>query len=78
MLLKIHQSLRLYFPPNLHVPLETLSRLFMDAFKEHDQRSGRAKVDGKPIFNLVPVLGAGTSAACAEDVTTCELFALKS
>ncbi|OMO84452.1 hypothetical protein CCACVL1_10814 [Corchorus capsularis] len=70
-------SLRIYFPPNLHVPLETLSILFTDAFKELDQLSGSAKVGGKPIFNLVPVLGAGRSAACIEDVITCELFAKK-
>ncbi|XP_022719039.1 diphthine--ammonia ligase [Durio zibethinus] len=71
-------SLRLYFPPNLHVPLETLSCMFTDAFKELDQMSGSAKVGGKPIFNLVPVLGAGRSAARTEDIITCELFARKS
>ncbi|XWS64763.1 hypothetical protein CRYUN_Cryun05aG0031400 [Craigia yunnanensis] len=71
-------SLRFYFAPNLHVPLETLSGLFTDAFKELDQMSGTAKVGGKPIFNLVPVLGSGRSAACTEDIITCELFARKS
>ncbi|EOY10896.1 Meiotically up-regulated gene 71 protein isoform 5 [Theobroma cacao] len=71
-------SLRFYYPPNLHVPLETLSLLFTDAFKELDQMSGSAKVGGKSIFNLVPVLGAGKSAACTEDIITCELFARKS
>ncbi|XP_039017223.1 uncharacterized protein LOC120148100 [Hibiscus syriacus] len=69
--------LRLYIPQNLHVPLETISSLFEDAFKELDQMNGGAKVDGKPIFNLVPVLGAGRSAACTEDTITCELFARK-
>lgn len=71
-------SLRLYFPPNLHVPLETLSNLFADGFKELDQMNGGTKVGGKPIFNLVPVLGAGISAACTNDIITCELFAGKS
>ncbi|MBA0770718.1 hypothetical protein Gotri_019319 [Gossypium trilobum] len=71
-------SLRLYFPPNLHVPLETLSNLFADGFKELDQMNGGTKVGGKPIFNLVPVLGAGISAACTNDIITCELFARKS
>ncbi|KAG8479031.1 hypothetical protein CXB51_029746 [Gossypium anomalum] len=71
-------SLRLYFPPNLHVPLETLSNLFTDGFKELDQMNGGTKVGGKPIFNLVPVLGAGISAACTNDIITCELFSRKS
>ncbi|KAL1145187.1 hypothetical protein V6Z11_A11G282300 [Gossypium hirsutum] len=71
-------SLRLYFPPNLHVPMETLSNLFADGFKELDQMNGGSKVGGKPIFNLVPVLGAGISAACTNDIITCELFAGKS
>ncbi|GMI79146.1 hypothetical protein like AT3G04480 [Hibiscus trionum] len=71
-------SLRLYIPQNLHVPLETISSLFEDAFKELDQMNDSAKVGGKPIFNLVPVLGAGRSAASTEDIITCELFARKS
>ncbi|XVF42306.1 hypothetical protein PTKIN_Ptkin01aG0350500 [Pterospermum kingtungense] len=71
-------SLRLYFQPNLHVPFETLSGLFTDAFNELDQMMGNDKVGGKPIFNLVPVLGSGRSAACTEDIITCELFARKS
>ncbi|XWS57767.1 hypothetical protein CRYUN_Cryun09bG0201500 [Craigia yunnanensis] len=71
-------SLRLYFQPNLHVPMETLSGLFTDAFKELDHMSDSAKVGGKPIFNLVPALGSGRSAACTEDIITCELFARKS
>ncbi|XVE90011.1 hypothetical protein DITRI_Ditri20bG0042000 [Diplodiscus trichospermus] len=71
-------SLRIYVPPNPHVPLETLLSLFTDACKELDQMCGSAKVGGKPIFNLVPVLGSGRSAACTEDIITCELFARKS
>ncbi|GMI65167.1 hypothetical protein like AT3G04480 [Hibiscus trionum] len=71
------KSLRLYIPQNLHVPLETISSLFEDAFKELDQMKGGAKEGGKPIFNLVPVLGSGRSAACTEDTITCELFARK-
>ncbi|XWS58417.1 hypothetical protein CRYUN_Cryun08bG0032200 [Craigia yunnanensis] len=71
-------GLRLYFAPNLHVPLETLSGLFKDAFKELDQMNGSAKVGRKPTFNLIPVLGAGKSAAFTEDIITCELFARKS
>ncbi|XP_039022361.1 diphthine--ammonia ligase-like [Hibiscus syriacus] len=70
--------LRLYVPQNIHIPLETISSLFEDAFKELDQMNGGAKIGVKPIFNLVPVLGAGRSAACTEDIITCELFARKS
>ncbi|GKV12537.1 hypothetical protein SLEP1_g23666 [Rubroshorea leprosula] len=71
-------SLRLYFPTSLQMPLETLSLMFTDAFNELAEMGGSIEVGKHPIFNLVPVLGAGSSASHMEDVVTCELFARKS
>lgn len=37
----------------------------------------KTSVGSEPIFNLVPVLGAGRSATSMDDMLTCELFSMK-
>ncbi|KAK9291700.1 hypothetical protein L1049_019649 [Liquidambar formosana] len=66
------------FPTSLQMPWETLSPIFNNAFNELAEMSKRVKIGKDPIFNLVPVLGAGRSAAFTDDIITCELFARKS
>ncbi|KAF8401936.1 hypothetical protein HHK36_012887 [Tetracentron sinense] len=70
-------NLRFYFPTNLCMRADILSLIFRDAFKEFAEMSQRIQMDNEPIFNLVPVLGAGRSATSMDDVITCELFASK-
>ncbi|XP_062084381.1 diphthine--ammonia ligase isoform X2 [Humulus lupulus] len=67
--------LRLYFPTSLHVPLETLSLLFTNAFTELAAMDRTLKNDHESIFNLVPVVGSGNSATSMDDIFTCELMA---
>lgn len=73
------QSLRIHFSTNLGVSVERLSDIFAIAVKELNEMSHRVRVGGtkEPIFNLVPVLGAGNSSAALDDIITCELFALR-
>lgn len=70
-------NLRLYFPATLHIPMETLSNIFAGAFSELAEMGKTVRVGGETLFNLVPVLGAGKSAASMDDIITCELFARK-
>jgi diphthine-ammonia ligase len=72
------QNLRFYFPTSLGVPMEALSLMLTNAFNELAEMGQRVKIGEEPIFNLVPVLGAGRSATSMDDIITCELFALKS
>ncbi|CAK9174363.1 unnamed protein product [Ilex paraguariensis] len=72
------KNLRFYFATGLHISHGTLSLIFTHAFKEFSDMSQRIKIHKEPIFNLVPVLGAGSSAASIDDIITCELFASKS
>uniref|UniRef100_A0A166I9H9 Diphthine--ammonia ligase n=1 Tax=Daucus carota subsp. sativus TaxID=79200 RepID=A0A166I9H9_DAUCS len=69
--------LRLYFPTSLNMSHDILSQVFMGAFNELAESSPRINIKEKPIFSLVPVLGAGKSAVSLDDVCTCELFARK-
>lgn len=69
--------LRLYFPTSLGMSHDMLLQVFAGAFNELAESSSRINIKEKPIFNLVPVSGAGKSAV-SFDVFTCELFALKS
>lgn len=46
----------------------------MDELAEMDQR---VQVGKEPVFNIVPVLAAGSSAASMNNIITCELFAHK-
>ncbi|KAJ4837444.1 hypothetical protein Tsubulata_023173 [Turnera subulata] len=71
-------SLRIYYPTSLSLNLETLSTMFTDAFNQLAETGQRFEVGTEPIFNIVPVLGAGSSAACMDDIITCELFSRKS
>ncbi|XP_031277992.1 diphthine--ammonia ligase isoform X2 [Pistacia vera] len=71
-------NLRLYIPTTLDMPMETLSAIFTSAFNQLAEVEQRVKIDGEPIFNLVPVLGAGKSAASMNDIITFELFAQRS
>ncbi|KAJ0013258.1 hypothetical protein Pint_20380 [Pistacia integerrima] len=71
-------NLRLYIPTTLDMPMETLSAIFTSAFNQLAEVDQRVKIDGEPIFNLVPVLGAGKSAASMNDIITFELFAQRS
>ncbi|PON54519.1 Rossmann-like alpha/beta/alpha sandwich fold containing protein [Trema orientale] len=69
--------LRLYFPMSLHVPPESLSLMFTNAFVELAAMDRTLKIGHEPIFNLVPVLGAGNAATSMNDIFTCELLARK-
>lgn len=77
MVLSLLQNLRFYFPTNLGVTLEALSLILTNAFNELAGMGQRIEIGEEPIFNLVPVLGAGRSAASMDDILTCELFAQK-
>ncbi|ESQ49638.1 hypothetical protein EUTSA_v10020155mg [Eutrema salsugineum] len=73
-------SLRIHFSTSLGVSVERLSDIFEIAFKELNEMIHGVRVGGskEPIFNLVPVLGAGNSSASLDNLITCELFALRS
>lgn len=57
---------------------ECLSLIFTNVFKELAERNQSLKHCEVPVFNLVPVLGAGRSATSIDDIITCELFARRS
>ncbi|KAL8110252.1 diphthine--ammonia ligase isoform X2 [Apium graveolens] len=69
--------MRIYFPTSLGMSHDMMLQVFIGAFNELAESNPRINIKEKPIFNLVPVLGAGKSAVSL-DVLTCELFALKS
>ncbi|KAL5566863.1 hypothetical protein UlMin_030027 [Ulmus minor] len=69
--------LRLYYPTTLRVPQKTLSLMFANAFSELAAMNQTYKIGHEPIFNLIPVLGAGTSASSMDDIITCELLVRK-
>lgn len=69
---------RLYYPTSLQVSHESLSLTFTVVFNEIVEMFQRIAIsDREPIFNLVPLLGAGSSATSMDDLITCELFAQK-
>ncbi|WZY96404.1 hypothetical protein YC2023_068733 [Brassica napus] len=70
-------SLRIHFSTSLGVSVKRLSNIFETAFKELNEMSHGGRVAKEPIFNLVPVLGAGNSSASLHNVITCELFSLR-
>lgn len=72
-------NLRLYYPTSLQLSHESLSLIFTAAFNEFVEMFQRIQIseEEEPIFNLVPVLGAGKSATSTDDIITCELFARK-
>ncbi|XP_073119122.1 diphthine--ammonia ligase isoform X2 [Henckelia pumila] len=71
-------TLKIYFATTLHTSHGKLLTIFTRVFDEFGQMSMRIDTDKEPIFNLVPVLGAGRSAASMDDILTCELYAKKS
>lgn len=74
------QSLRIHFSTSLGVSLKRLSDMFETAFKELNEMSHGVTFSGlkEPIFNLVPVLGAGNTSASLDNIITCELCSLRS
>lgn len=73
------QSLRFYVPVSLQMSVELLQPMFSDALFELSEMSQKKVKNGEePIFNIVPVIGAGRSASSMDDVVTCELLARKS
>ncbi|CAA0823929.1 endoribonucleases [Striga hermonthica] len=70
-------NLRIYFTASPHASHGLLSTIFTNAFNEFGEMSKRIdNTDKGPIFNLVPVLGAGMSlTSMDESIFTCELFA---
>uniref|UniRef100_A0A0D3B9M1 Diphthine--ammonia ligase n=1 Tax=Brassica oleracea var. oleracea TaxID=109376 RepID=A0A0D3B9M1_BRAOL len=74
-------SLRIHFSTSLGVSVERLSDIFETAFKVLNEMSGGGVAFNglkEPIFNLVPVLGAGNTSASLDNIITCELFSLRS
>lgn len=51
--------------------------MLTNAFNEFAEMNQNIKIGKDPIFNLVPVLGAGKSSASMDDIITCELLARK-
>ncbi|KAG6751810.1 hypothetical protein POTOM_044019 [Populus tomentosa] len=70
-------TLRTYFPTASGIPLETLSLAFKNAMNELAEMDQRVQVGKEPIYNIVPVLAAGSSAASMNNIITCELYARK-
>ncbi|KAK6164415.1 hypothetical protein DH2020_001279 [Rehmannia glutinosa] len=70
-------NLRIYFTASSHTSHGMLSTIFTNAFNEFGEMSKRIDSDKGPIFNLVPVLGAGRSTTSMDNIFTCELFARK-
>ncbi|CAM8923464.1 unnamed protein product [Rhodiola kirilowii] len=71
-------TLRLYVPTSTHIQMERLSLIFGHALEEFGQTSHGTKFrKDDVVFNLVPVLGVGSSATAMIDLITCELFAQK-
>ncbi|XP_050381421.1 diphthine--ammonia ligase isoform X2 [Argentina anserina] len=69
--------LRFYFPTSLQVTLDALSLMLTNAFSELAEMNRNISIGKEPIFNLVPVIGAGKSSASMNDIITCELMARK-
>lgn len=58
--------------------VELLQPMFNNALSELSEMSQKRVNNGKePIFNIVPVIGAGRSASSMDDLVTCELLARK-
>jgi diphthine-ammonia ligase len=72
------QSLRFYIPVSLQMSVELIQPMFCNALFELSQISQREVKKCEPIFNIVPVIGAGRSASSMDDLVTCELLAQKS
>ncbi|XP_027350471.1 diphthine--ammonia ligase isoform X2 [Abrus precatorius] len=72
-------NLRFYVPARHQMSVELLQPIFSNALIEFSEMSQKKVISGEePIFNIVPVIGAGRSASSMDDVITCELLARKS
>ncbi|KAK7290666.1 hypothetical protein RIF29_05246 [Crotalaria pallida] len=72
-------NLRFYISASLKLSVEELLPMFSNALLELAEMSQKKVISGEePIFNIVPVIGAGRSASSMDDVVTCELLARKS
>ncbi|CAK8542882.1 unnamed protein product [Lathyrus sativus] len=72
-------SLRFYIPVSLQMSVELIQPMFSNAlFELSEMNKRKVKNCEEPIFNIVPVIGAGRSASSMDDVVTCELLARKS
>ncbi|KAL7611747.1 hypothetical protein Lser_V15G08359 [Lactuca serriola] len=71
-------NLRIYFPTSSNISHEKLSLMFKTRFDEFAETTKRLKICNEPIFNIVPVIGAGSCATSMDDIITCELLARKS
>ncbi|XP_050224488.1 diphthine--ammonia ligase isoform X2 [Mercurialis annua] len=71
-------TLRFYLPTSLGMTVETVSNMFTSALKDLSEMGRKVQTGAEPMFNIVPVLGAGRSAGSMDDLITCELFAQKS
>lgn len=58
--------------------VEILQLMLSNAFLELAEIGQRVIGDKEPICNIVPVIGAGSSATSMDDIITCELLAQKS
>ncbi|XP_024968616.1 diphthine--ammonia ligase isoform X2 [Cynara cardunculus var. scolymus] len=71
-------NLRIYLSTSSGISHETLSVIFKTTFDEFAKTTKTMTIRKEPIFNVVPVIGVGSSAASMDDIVTCELFATKS
>nr|XP_025661811.1 uncharacterized protein LOC112757437 [Arachis hypogaea] len=72
-------SLRIYIPASLQMSIDILLPMFNKALLELSEASQKKVLNGEePIFNIVPVMGAGRSASSVSNIITCELLAQKS
>ncbi|XP_076892398.1 diphthine--ammonia ligase-like [Bidens hawaiensis] len=71
-------SLRIHYSSNSNISHEKLSLIIQSKFDEFSEKTKKVKTFEEPIFNIVPVIGAGSSATSMDDIITCELFARKS
>ncbi|XP_027111168.1 diphthine--ammonia ligase isoform X2 [Coffea arabica] len=71
-------TFRLYFATRLHISHAELLLIFTRVFSEFAGQNPKRRTTTDPIFNLVPVLGAGRSANSVDGgLLSCEVFARK-
>lgn len=70
------QSLRFYFSTALCMAADVLELIFSQTFRELAEARKSIEMGNEPIFNVIPVISSGRSAAM-DDLITCELFASK-
>ncbi|KAL3520996.1 hypothetical protein ACH5RR_019145 [Cinchona calisaya] len=70
-------TFRLYFATSFHISHTVFSLIFTRVFSKFTELNPKRKTTIDRIFNLVPVLGAGSSAKSMDDILSCEVFARK-